>query len=432
MAKNNAVQFYLPPGRIVMGDTSTLQTKDQQGRDREHPTIFFGVAVPKTDPRVDAILGTINQVAWTHYQNMPAIKAQLQQGLNAPNFAWKVDDGDSDKNKDREGFAGCWIFRFATSIHPIKCGDSKDQPIDPSMIKCGYYVDVVGSVAPNGLVDKNAGVYLNPNGVRLLGYGKEIQSGPSLGQLFAQQAATLPPGASALPVADRPATMGAAPAATTPAPLGAPGPIGGAPAAAAAPGGPGFALGAAAPAAPAAPMPTAPIPAPAAPVQTTESIDAESAAIAAAAGQQHYPGYRLNAARTGYDPNPTPAVTAAAPAASSPMGQPLGGPVAAAGSPLGAAAPGVPAGAVPGQAALGAPGIGQPGSPIASPTSVPPSGVQPHPGFLTPPATVAPVARTAADIDAESAQIAAQAGQQHYPGYRLNAARTGYDANPTA
>jgi hypothetical protein len=406
MAKSTtAVAFYLPPGRIVMGDPHSIQENDQQGRKREHPTVFFGVAVPKTTPGIDQVIGLINQVARSYYGNMPQIMEQINQGLNAPNFAWKVDDGDSQKNAGREGFAGSWIFRFSTSIMPLKCGDSQDNPIDPTMIKCGYYVDVVGSVDANKLTDKNAGVYLNPNGVRLLGYGKEIASGPTVGQLFAGKAAALPPGASALPVAGSP--MPGAPAPVTPPP--APAPMAGMPGvtapAAPPPPAPGFAGGVT------PPPPPAPPPAPV----TIEQIQAQSAALAAQAGVQHHPGYRINAARNGYDPDPMPA-----PIAPPPAGMPNGGAVAGAYDPMMAGVagvPGVPAGATPGQAALGTPPNGL--TTTVSPTN-PPPGVQPHPGFLTPPAAQSP--------DEISAQIAAASGLQHYPGYRWNGAQ--YVPNP--
>jgi hypothetical protein len=427
-AKANQNAFFLPPGRVVMGSLYDLQTKDQQGREREKPNIFFGVAVPKTDPEVAAVLNIINQTAWGHYQNITHIADQLKQGLDAPNFAWKVEDGDSKKNAGREGFAGCWVFRFSTSIYPIKTGDSQNNPIDPSTIKCGYYVDIAGNCAPNELTDKNAGVYLNPVVVRLLGYGKEIQQGPSVAQAFATRAAVLPAGASALPVAT--GTPGGAPGpmgqpATPAAPGGFPG-IGGAPAPAA----PGFAAG--------------PI-APPAPVQTQEQI---SAALAAQLGVQHYPGHRIRPDRSAYDPDPTPGVQSAAASPTPPaMGTyqpPLGTSPPAAGQPAtgmpgaggattaypsnpmlgGVAAPGVPAGASPGPAALGTPAPGFPA--IASPSN-PPAGVQPHPGFLTPPA---PVQRTVQMIQAESAAMSAAIGWAHAPGFRPNAARNAWEADP--
>lgn len=368
-------QFYIGPGRVVQGSLHEPVTVDQNGKPRDKPQIFFAVAVPKGE-QCNAIAWQImNATARDGYRNERGIMPEVERGLGAVNFSWKLEDGDSEKNKGREGFAGCWVYKFATSIIPIKTANNRNEPISPTEIKCGDYVDVMASCAINGLKDKNAGLFMNPRAVRLLGYGTEIQQGQSAAQMFAAVPAILPPGASALPVAaGLPPTGVAAPASPAPAPV--------APPAVAAPASP-------APVAPppvAAPAPAAPPP----PAQTKESIEAESAAIAAAAGQQHYPGYRLRADRSGYDPDPTPAPAAPAPA--------------------------VPAGAAP----VSAPATAPNGSTIASPIN-PPPGVSPHPGFLNP--------KTPDEV---SAEIAAAHNVQHYSGYRFNPATRAYDPNPAA
>jgi hypothetical protein len=53
----------------------------------------------------------------------------------------------------------------------------------------------------NGATGAQAGIYLNPNIVRLLGFGERIMSGPTPDQAFADRPAALPAGASATPVA---------------------------------------------------------------------------------------------------------------------------------------------------------------------------------------------------------------------------------------
>lgn len=433
---NQAVNFYLPPGRMVGGSTHEPQTKDMQGRDRDKPALYIAVAVPKTDPRVNDILVIIRNAALSFYANNPTIKAQIDMGLAAHNFAWKVSDGDSEKERTRPGRAGCWIFHFSTSFESIQCGDSQNNQIDPKLIKPGYYIDVSASVKANELLDKNAGVFLNPRGVRLLGYGEEIPIGQTIGQMFADVPAALPPGASALPVA-------------TGNPLGH-GPVtGGQPAGT--PPAPGFAGGMTPPPSPSAPPPPPPAglgapAAPVAPVMTVEQIQAQSAALAAQAGVQHYPGHRIKPDRSGYDPDPTPASLGAPAAAASPIppaspmspppsgssplgaGQPVthtpgvGGATSASPSnPMaaGAPAPGVPAGATP-----LAPSTGPNGFPATASPSNPPTGVQPHPGFLQPPAQKSP--------DEISAEIAAGLGVQHYPGFRCRPDKSGYDPNPAA
>lgn len=416
---NTPVNFYLPPGRVVGGNLKEPQTKDQQGRDREKPALYFAVAVPKTDARVTEILNTIANVARSFYGNHATIKPQIDMGLNAHNFAWKVSDGDGPKDKDRPGRAGCWIFHFSTSFESIPCGDSQNNQIDPGTIKPGYYVDVSASVKANELLDKNAGVFLNPRGVRLLAYGEEIPLGQTIGQMFADVPAVLPAGGSALPVASgnplggAPATAGATPPPPPPAGAGMMG-TGTPPA-------PPAAAGMTPPPPPGtmAPPPPPP-PAPAAPVVTVEMIQAESARLSAAIGWPHQPGFRPNAARTAYEPDPTPtaAQAALAPTAAAPGGMGGTGHAVAsstASNPLAAAAPGVPAGAQPGNAALGT-------NPLGSTTVSPGNGVSPHPQFLTPPVTQSP--------NEISAAIAAANGVQHYENYRFDPASRQYLPNP--
>ena len=188
------------PGRIIMGDLTTKQTKDHQNRDlpenKHH--FFFGVAIPKTDPNIGALLGQIQQHAYAAYQQVPAVAQQIQMGLNGK-FAWKIDDGDNPSVKN-EHARGCYLIKFSTAL-PIRACNAQNQQIDPSEIKRGYWVDVGMSISANGATDNTAGIYVNPNVVRLLGYAEEIQSGPSIDQVFANAPAQLPQGASANPVA---------------------------------------------------------------------------------------------------------------------------------------------------------------------------------------------------------------------------------------
>lgn len=406
---NTPVNFYLPPGRVVGGNLKEPQTKDQQGRDREKPALYFAVAVPKNDARVTDILNTIANVARSFYGTNQVIMQQVNMGLNAHNFAWKVSDGDGPKDKDRPGRAGCWIFHFSTSFESIPCGDAQNNQIDPATIKPGYYVDVSGSVKANELQDKNAGVFLNPRGVRLLAYGEEIPLGQTIGQMFADMPAVMPAGGSAMPVATgnplggAPAVVGQAP--QPPAPTGA-GMTGTTP--------PAPGMQAPPPPPPGTMAPPPPPPAPA-PVVTVEMIREESARLSAAAGWPYQPGFRPNAARTAYEADPLPPAPIAATAAvtTASTGLAVG---ASNANPLAAGAPGVPAGASPGMAALGTAPNGLAG------TASPSSSVQPHPGFLQPPVTQSP--------DEISAAIAAANGVQHHNGYRFDPGSRQYLPNP--
>lgn len=253
---NNAPREYftLPVGRLIMGDPWNKQTKDQNNRDIEpdKQRFFFGVAVEKSAPGVNEVLGGMQQNALAGYAHAPHIQAVIQQGLAAQAFSWKVQDGDEMVVNATTGqtelrnkhAAGCWIFKFSTTLPinpamyppngatPVPCG--QDQ------IKKGYYVQVAGSHQVNGNVDHTAGLYLNPQTIAFVAYGEEIVGGPSLEQQFgnAGHGGYMPSGASATPLAPAggagAAPMGnvAAPAPATPmgnvttpvpaAPMGAP------------------------------------------------------------------------------------------------------------------------------------------------------------------------------------------------------------------
>ena len=197
---NEKLHLVLPAGRVIMGDLATKQTKDHQNRDLEERKhhFFFGVAIPKTDPNVGAMIGQIQQFAFQAYANHANVTAQIQLGF-AGNFAFKIDDGDDPKVKN-EHAKGCFVFKFSTTL-PLRACNNQNQQIDPSEIKRGFWVDVGVTIVANGATDNTAGIYLNPNVVRLLGYAEEIHSGPTPDQVFANAPAQLPPGASATPVA---------------------------------------------------------------------------------------------------------------------------------------------------------------------------------------------------------------------------------------
>lgn len=192
----------IPAGRIVAGSPTFVQTKDPQGRPIEKPRIFFAVAVPKNAPGIEQVMQTIYQTAYYGYQSNAQAIERIQKWIGG-GFRWKIDDGDNPedpKNRGKEGWAGCWIFKFSTTFNSIPCCDSNNRTIDPSMIKCGYFVDMEASIGINGNQDHTAGIYMNPVMVRLVGYGREIISGPLPEQVFANRPVQLPPGASATPL----------------------------------------------------------------------------------------------------------------------------------------------------------------------------------------------------------------------------------------
>ena len=196
------LQFITPVGRIVTGNLSVPSETDYHGKPRDKPQFFFGLAIPKSDQGVMDLIQKVMTHAYQGYQASQIVQQRLQDGLNARDFAWKIDDGDDPKFADRPAYAGNFILKFTTTI-PLRCYDQNNVQMDPAAIKTGYFAQVAGSMAVNGNADHTAGIYMNPNGVRFIAYGEEIVSGPSPDQMFAGASVPtqLPPGASTTPVA---------------------------------------------------------------------------------------------------------------------------------------------------------------------------------------------------------------------------------------
>lgn len=206
------------PGRLVaVADGVDLvkpSLTDMHGKPRPKPQYFFRVAIPKTTPGINEQLVQIAHFAHQAYAQYPFIQQRILPpaapghpqyysiGRKGTQFAFKIDDGDvpNQRGKIGEGYAGCWIFNFATTL-PLRCINRENVTIGAENFRLGCFVDVAFNVEPNGKLDHTAGIYLNPNFVRLLGYGQEIQRGPTAEEAFANAPAQLPPGASMTPLA---------------------------------------------------------------------------------------------------------------------------------------------------------------------------------------------------------------------------------------
>lgn len=183
------IQFTSPVGRMVLGSFFDLQKTDHENKalpeNRYH--WFTGIAIPKT------------QAKWWDepHPMFQAIRQAAEQIYTpdvwqSPYFSSKVEDGDG-KNKDRQGYAGCWIVKFtrnlfmgANRVEAPRLGDTAYNPIiDPMMAKKGYYYAVSGDCEPNGKQGAQAGVFVNFNMGILVAQGEEIVVGPSLAQAFA-------------------------------------------------------------------------------------------------------------------------------------------------------------------------------------------------------------------------------------------------------
>lgn len=198
-----------PGGRIVWGNPLIGRTKTDQnnqpviGADGKPVTQWsFGLAIPQHE--CGPIFQAMNAEATTLFPN------------GAPqNFAWKFKDGNGVDDKgqpfaNREGYAGCYVFSisteaFAPRVVRLVNGAYSDMT---EGLKTGDYVRVALNIkAHAGRADRRGsvpGLYLNPALVEFLGFGTAIISGPDPMAVFGGQAAALPAGASATPIASGP------------------------------------------------------------------------------------------------------------------------------------------------------------------------------------------------------------------------------------
>jgi hypothetical protein len=232
------LDFFTPIGRFVAGDVINKRTKDNDNRPipEDKQRFEFGVAVEK-------------QAAWAllteqFYPWLGQVLAADQNALTRmtnwfstfDDFSMKISDGDKPNSKGvvNEHTRGHFVFWFSSQFAPNTYGPSNED-ISAEAIKRGFYVQVAGSIAPNGQPGDSAGIYLNGSMIRLMAEGDEIRGGGDPEAAFGGTTGAnvaLPPGAR--PVGAGNGAAGAFGGA--PAPL----PVGGAP----------------------APLPTAPAPAP--------------------------------------------------------------------------------------------------------------------------------------------------------------------------
>ena len=194
MSNKNSVPLLTPIGRLVEGSVHEANTTDASGRplvvksgpNAGQPKVeyYFALAIPKGGEQGwwETEWGqTIFQAASAGFHNGET---------NRPDFAWKIVDGDSQVPNQagtvpssKVGFPGHWVLRFTSGFAPSlhKLTDSETQTVDlppNEQIVRGYYVQVYGSVVPNGDLQK-PGVFLNHSMVCLRAYGEAITSGPS-------------------------------------------------------------------------------------------------------------------------------------------------------------------------------------------------------------------------------------------------------------
>lgn len=210
-------------GRFVSGSLTEKRTKDVNGRPipEDKQKFEFGIAFQKTDPDMQRLFGefyTFISAQWAADQNkIQALNNWFQTFQGVP---MKISDGDAPnaRQQTNENTAGCFVFWFS-STYPIKCCDPANQEIAAESVKRGYYVQMAGNIADNGLPwqadGKGAGIYMNPSVVRLVAEGEQIVGGidaaTAFGGTVAPAQGQLPPGAVPLgtAVTQTPAAPGA-------------------------------------------------------------------------------------------------------------------------------------------------------------------------------------------------------------------------------
>lgn len=257
-----------PVGRIVQGNPLVgNQVKDDHGAlvfnqdGTPKLSYYMGLAISKQDPAAQQLIAKIDAEARAAWPNLfdPATGECRDK-----KFSIKYFDGDGfDHNgkafAEREGMAGHWIIRLQSN-YPLRSYDGMAGNVeitDPERIYRGCYAVAAIEVKTNGATGTNTrGLYINSQGVQMVGHGERILGGANPDELFGAAGAAIPQGAyvpagmSTTPVAPpAPAAMQAVPAAPAPAAMQA-------------------APAAPAPAAPPAAVPAVPTPPPAVPHPT--------------------------------------------------------------------------------------------------------------------------------------------------------------------
>jgi hypothetical protein len=205
---SNSIQ--LPVGRFVSGSITEKRTTGHDGKPlpEDKQRFEFGVAVDKNATELPAIFAQLQAVAMKQHAGYPSVTNFSLEG-----YSWKISDGDKPNAQGQVNAdtARHFVFWFSSS-YPVRTCDQQNTQCDPSMIKRGYFVDVVFNAKNNGATGQQAGIYLNPEWMRFIAYGQEIVSGRSAAAAFGAPApTTLPAGASATPLAGQ-AAPGMAPA----------------------------------------------------------------------------------------------------------------------------------------------------------------------------------------------------------------------------
>ena len=184
--------FVTPVGRIVGGSLSIANTKNHAGEVCD-PYWVVMLALPKSDPETGKLIARVKAAGEVGFADTP-------NQLLRPDFAWKIDDGDSsgvNQNgkvyNEREGYPDHFVFSFRTTFAFDTVGEDASSPINPATVEKGSYIRIGGSFKPNGRQDK-PGMYMNLECAQFIRVGEKIGGGGmSAREAFGTAAPVAPP-----------------------------------------------------------------------------------------------------------------------------------------------------------------------------------------------------------------------------------------------
>lgn len=212
--------FNMPVGRIVSGnptmweDAVNYHTKQKKlnadGTPRKENRVSIAYNKQEFLEKVwPYILQEVSKV-YPQYANVHPNQCEMSR------FAWKVINGDSPScpqgsqvpYNTREGYPGCYVVKISTSAFlpgTFKFENGAYRKVEANEVKCGDYV--VANLTITAHTEKDGGIYWNPNGYELVGYGTEIKGsgGADPMAMFGGAAHQLPAGASLTPISSAPA-----------------------------------------------------------------------------------------------------------------------------------------------------------------------------------------------------------------------------------
>ena len=212
--------FNMPVGRIVSGnptswedavDYHTKQKKlNADGTPRKENRV--SIAYPKQEFLEKVWPYILQEVGKLYPQYVNTHPDQCEMSR----FAWKVINGDSPNcpqgsqvpYNTREGYPGCYVVKISTSAFlpgTFKFDNGAYRKVEANEVKCGDYV--VANLTITAHNEKDGGLYWNPNGYELVGYGTEIKGsgGADPMAMFGGASHQLPAGASMTPISSAPA-----------------------------------------------------------------------------------------------------------------------------------------------------------------------------------------------------------------------------------